>query len=244
MSSSYHLQNIKSLMMQEFSKEVLCYLCYDTPSIRIIYDRLTRKVTKDKLVKLILDFAADQSAIEVILAWAQEYNPTAYTKYLPYYANESSNEFNSVQEESMDPNAIVSAIVTGIATGIATSTTDLASKRAIVDAYENLKSVIKRKFGDESKIAKAIRGCTDNPASEGRKIVLHEEVIDSQANQDLDVIKASQAILDLTKDNSETITIIGDSNVIGNQNRVNFSKQQARDHSVQISKQDNKNVGQ
>ncbi len=92
----------------------------------------------------------------------------------------------------MDP--ITTAIVAAIAAGMTGGITDVG-KKAIVDAYEALKTMLKKKFGDESKVMKAVEEMEGTPDSKGRKETLQEEVTKVHADQDPDIRQAAQAVL-------------------------------------------------
>lgn len=63
-------------------------------------------------------------------------------------------------------------------------------KKAIVDAYEGVKAVIKAKFGAQSELANAITNLESKPDSDGRKATLQEEVAATQADGDADILAA------------------------------------------------------
>jgi hypothetical protein len=92
----------------------------------------------------------------------------------------------------MDP--ITAAIVAGLAAGATKVSTS-----AILDAYAGLKAAIARKFGAESEVAKAVEGVEARPDSDARKSVLHEEVAATKADQDPDILRAAQALLEQLK---------------------------------------------
>jgi hypothetical protein len=91
----------------------------------------------------------------------------------------------------MDPvsTTILAALVAGVAAGV----TDVG-KKVINDAYEGLKSVIKKKFGADSELANAVANLEGKPDSKGRLATLEEEVAAEQADQDADVINAVNAL--------------------------------------------------
>jgi hypothetical protein len=89
----------------------------------------------------------------------------------------------------MDP--ITAAIIAGLAEGA----TKVATS-AVADAYEALKATITRKLGGESRVAKAVAGLEVRPDSNAWKGVLQEEVAAARADQDPDIRKAAQALLD------------------------------------------------
>ena len=93
----------------------------------------------------------------------------------------------------MDPitTAIVAAITAGATAGVTES-----AKQAVVDAYEALKALLKKKFGSQSEVVKSIEGLETRPDSSSRKNVLHEEVAAVKADQDTDLLQAAQVLLD------------------------------------------------
>jgi len=70
------------------------------------------------------------------------------------------------------------------------------SEPVIKDAYEGLKALISRKFGDNSHIAEAVDQLEKDPGSAGRKEVLKEKIATVGAAQDLEVVGAAQALLE------------------------------------------------
>jgi len=134
----------------------------------------------------------------------------------------------------MDPItlAIVTAIITGLVTGVATGTTTgvaKASEQAIVDGYNSLKKLIIDKFGAQSKAVQALSDLEIDPKSEGRKIVLKEELTKVKATDDGELIKAAETLLARLNALPDSRTIIkqlaiGDNNVqiAGDSNKVNF----------------------
>jgi hypothetical protein len=94
----------------------------------------------------------------------------------------------------MDP--ITTAIIAAIAAGATAGVTESA-KQAVVDAYEALKALLKKKFGGHSEVVKSVEGLETRPDSSSRKNVLQEEVTTAKADQDPDLIQAAQVLLDL-----------------------------------------------
>jgi len=92
----------------------------------------------------------------------------------------------------MDP------VTTAIAAALAAGAGKVAEK-AIVDAYDGLKAILKRKFGEQGDLAEAIKELEAKPESDGRKTTLREEVVNAKADQDPDVLKAALALLDQIK---------------------------------------------
>ena len=101
----------------------------------------------------------------------------------------------------MDPvtNAIIAAITAGMAR---------VSEQAVLDSYNALKELIKRKFGPDSEIAKAVENVEAKPESTGRKETLKEEVEAAKAHQDPEILEAAQIVLDKLKAQSIDAQII------------------------------------
>ena len=101
----------------------------------------------------------------------------------------------------MDPitTAIVAALTTAVAKG-----TGAVGERVLPDAYTALKAALRRKFGEQSDVAKAVDGVEARPDSAGRKQTLAEEMAKLRrriasafkADQDPDLLKAAQALLE------------------------------------------------
>lgn len=96
----------------------------------------------------------------------------------------------------MDP--ITTTIITAIAGGAASGTTDV-TKKAIMDAYNTIKEVIKSKFGAENKVSRAITELEDNPESKGQQMVLTEQVVKAKAHQDSDIVTAAEYLMEKIK---------------------------------------------
>ena len=96
----------------------------------------------------------------------------------------------------MDP--ITAAIVAAVTAGLAAGVTDIG-KKAIVDAYNALKGLLEKKFGDKSDLVQAVGDLEQEPASEGRKIVLGEKVKQTGADKDQEVIAAANTLLEKLK---------------------------------------------
>jgi hypothetical protein len=94
----------------------------------------------------------------------------------------------------MDP--ITAAIVAALSAGALSGLTE-ASKTAIADGYGRLKVLLSKKFGGNSDVLHAVEQVETKPDSAGRKATLQEEVAAVQADQDLDLLQAAQALLQL-----------------------------------------------
>ena len=89
----------------------------------------------------------------------------------------------------MDP--ITTAIVAALAN---------LSKDAIQDGYGALKAALKKKFGSESDLVDAVDKLEKKSDSEGRKATLQEEVEIAKVNDDPNIIRLAQDLLDKIKE--------------------------------------------
>jgi len=70
---------------------------------------------------------------------------------------------------------------------------------AVKSAYEGLKSVIQRKWGEGAPIAKAITALEDDPTSKAQAAVLEEKVEAVKAAEDPEVAKALHELVEQMK---------------------------------------------
>ncbi len=103
----------------------------------------------------------------------------------------------------MDP--ITAAIVAALAN---------LSKDVIKDSYTALKSVLKKKFGNESDLVDAIENLEKRPDSKGRKATVEEEVERAKVNDDPEIKSLVQELLNKIQRDSGSQEIL-------NQNQSN-----------------------
>ncbi len=96
----------------------------------------------------------------------------------------------------MDP--ITIAIVGALTAGAISGLTD-AGKKVITDAYEELKALLKKKFGSQSEVVKSVENLEAKPESPSRQGTLKEEVQAVKADQDPDLLQTAQTLLDQIK---------------------------------------------
>ena len=126
--------------------------------------------------------------------------------------------FSSPKLSQMDP--ITLAIVAAVTGGVTSSAGKVAEK-AIVDAYEGLKGLIKKKFGVAAKVPKAIDDLESEPDFKPFQEGLKQRVESSMLNKDMEIVKAAQELLTLLKakpDGKQAIQNI--QNVYGDYNAV------------------------
>lgn len=92
----------------------------------------------------------------------------------------------------MDP--VTTAIIAGATAGAAAGATELA-KTAIMDAYNGLKALIRKKFGETSDLTSAIAALESKPDSAARQAMVKEEVAASGATKDDAIVSAAKQML-------------------------------------------------
>jgi hypothetical protein len=96
----------------------------------------------------------------------------------------------------MDP--VSAAIIAALVAGAASGATDVA-KSALVDGYNGLKNLIKKKWGGDSEVSRAIEQLQVKPDSDARKGVLAEEVKAAKVAEDPELTQMAQSLLSLIK---------------------------------------------
>jgi hypothetical protein len=95
----------------------------------------------------------------------------------------------------MDPITLaLSAALAAGAAGALKGTADVG-ERAIVDGYEGLKGLLRRKLGAGGDVVEAVEALEKKPDSEGRKATLQEEIEASKALDDAEILEAAKALL-------------------------------------------------
>jgi hypothetical protein len=73
-------------------------------------------------------------------------------------------------------------------------------KSSVKVAYDGLKAVMRRKWGEAGALAKAVEDLEANPKSRGQALVLEERVADAKAAEDADVIQALSNLATVLKE--------------------------------------------
>ena len=97
----------------------------------------------------------------------------------------------------MEPITAV-AIIAAISAGITGGTTDLV-KQTVIDGYDALKALLKKKFGEQSKVTKAVEMLELMPDSDASKTLVKETIIEAKADQDQEIHQAAQILFDQMK---------------------------------------------
>jgi hypothetical protein len=92
----------------------------------------------------------------------------------------------------MDPiTAAILAVLPALASDVV--------KSGVKDAYEGLKAVIRRKWGDTAPISKAISAIEEDPNSKAQAAVLEEKVSAVKAIDDAEVLQALHQLVEQMK---------------------------------------------
>src|SRR4051794_33978936 len=96
----------------------------------------------------------------------------------------------------MEP--VSTAIIAALSAGAASGVTDVA-KKAIVEGYNDLKTLISKKFGTNTDVTEAIAELQAKPESPGRQQTVAEELNAVHASTDPELLHAAQSLLELIK---------------------------------------------
>ncbi len=100
----------------------------------------------------------------------------------------------------MEPvTAIAAALALGAAAGVRS-----VSERFIKDAYDALRSLLFRRYGEA-----CIPQLEQQPSSNARRMLVEEELQKLSADRDADVLEKARAILDAARDAPETTAAVG-----------------------------------
>ena len=91
----------------------------------------------------------------------------------------------------------------------------------IKDAYDALKAALQNKFGADSDLVEAVEKLEQKPDSNARQAVLQEEVEDSKAAQDVEIIQFAESLIEKLKNlPGVQVEILQDVDIKGNRNIV------------------------
>jgi hypothetical protein len=75
----------------------------------------------------------------------------------------------------------------------------LLSEPLIKDAYDRLKTALTKRFSKDSDLIEAVAKLEQKPDSVARRETLREEVVAAKADQDEDIVRAAEVLLDELK---------------------------------------------
>ncbi len=99
-----------------------------------------------------------------------------------------------VEPVSITAAAIVAALTAGVSAGVGK-----VGENVIADAYQGLKGLLKRKFGENSEVVKAAETIEEDPGSEWRKGMLEEKAKVAGVDQDPEVRRVAEELLEQLK---------------------------------------------
>jgi len=96
---------------------------------------------------------------------------------------------------------------------------------AINESYQALKAAIAKKYGVKSDIAKAVDGVEKKPDSAGRKETLKEEIANAKIDNDPELLKLANVLIEKIKKlpNGQTVinqTVTGNNNIFSGSGNV------------------------
>lgn len=109
-----------------------------------------------------------------------------------FVSNATIKSFLPQREAVMDP---VSTAILAVLPALAADVV----KSGVRDAYEGLKTVIRRKWSDSAAITKAISAIEEDPTSKAQAAVLEEKVAAAKAADDMEVAQALHQLVEQMK---------------------------------------------
>ncbi len=105
----------------------------------------------------------------------------------------------------------------------------MLSEKVVQDAYSGLKTLLVKKFGDNSELISTTEGLEKNPDSAGRRETLKEELAAARADSDADIVAAAQQLIEAIKSQpggEQTInqTVTGDHNIFSGSGNVTINR--------------------
>jgi disulfide oxidoreductase YuzD len=88
----------------------------------------------------------------------------------------------------MDP------ITTAIVAALPALAADMV-KSSVKDAYEGLKAVIRRKWGEADPAVRAVDALESDPTSEGHTVILQERITAAKATEDVEIMQAAAKLI-------------------------------------------------
>ncbi|GHO62321.1 hypothetical protein KSC_012130 [Ktedonobacter sp. SOSP1-52] len=100
--------------------------------------------------------------------------------------------------EPITTTAILAAVASGAIGAISGGITELG-KKTVVDSYTALTTLLKKKFGEKGEVAEAVERLEKKPDSDARKEEIKEVLAEVKADEDSEIRRAAQAVLDQLK---------------------------------------------
>jgi hypothetical protein len=96
----------------------------------------------------------------------------------------------------MDP--VTTAIIAAVEAGANRAAGDVA-KKTLVDCYDGLKALLKKKFGNESDVADAVDRLEKQSDPKGCRQTVEDEIVAVKAGADPELLAPAQALFDQIK---------------------------------------------
>lgn len=105
----------------------------------------------------------------------------------------------------------------------------MLTEKAVQDAYGALKSLLARKFGNNSELVTSADALEKNPDSAGRRETLKEELAAARAHGDEEIVAAARALIEAIKSQpggEQTInqTVSGNHNIFSGSGNVTVNR--------------------
>jgi hypothetical protein len=130
----------------------------------------------------------------------------------------------------------ITLIVSALVAGATTALKDVAGA-VVKDAYAGLKTMILNRYGGEGDVAEAVEQVEAKPESAGRQMVLKEELAETGAPEDAELLRTAEALLVKVKPDVDTSVTAEDhsvavgGNVGGNVTNIHGDGNVVGDHS-------------
>ena len=96
----------------------------------------------------------------------------------------------------------ISMIIGALVAGAVAASKDVA-EQAIKDTYAGLRALLKRKFGESSKLARAVDDLDSDPQDKQYKESASHRIQEAEAHKDQEVVAQAKELLDLLKAKGE-----------------------------------------
>jgi hypothetical protein len=110
------------------------------------------------------------------------------------WVEEQSVETGLPREKRITMDLIATSIISAVTVGLGK-----IGGSVIEDSYKGLKAILIRKFGGDSDLVMAVQHVEQKPESPARKELLMEEIAAAKAEQDDEIVKAAQVLLEHIK---------------------------------------------
>lgn len=105
----------------------------------------------------------------------------------------------------------------------------MLTEKVVQDAYAGLKSLLVKKFGNESELVATADALEKHPDSTGRRETLKEEIAAAHADSDDEIIAAARALIEAIKsqpggEQTITQTVTGNHNIFSGSGNVTINK--------------------